>query len=227
MRKLLIAEHSEALASALENALQEQWAIHICADGYAAIDALQYFVPDAMILDLNLLQKDGLAVLEDCFPNLPPVILALTNFVSPYIAQTAASLGVGYMMQIPCPIGQIKTRLTDMYAANMSPPNALVQHLKALQLNPNHAGYRYLLAAIPAFKEDPQQLLSKEVYPRVIAQCNVTDGRSIERLIRYAIQTAWKTRNIRTWSQYFPQNESGDVDCPNVKDFIQALADKI
>ena len=179
MRKLLIAEHSETLTSALENALQEQWTMHICTDGYAAIDTLQYFTPDAMILDLNLPQKDGLAVLEECFPNLPPVILALTNFVSPYIAQTAASLGVGYMLQIPCPIGQIKTRLTDMYAAYMSPPNALVRHLKALQFNPNYAGYRYLLVAIPAFKEDPQQLLSKEVYPRVIAECNVTDERCV------------------------------------------------
>ena len=227
MRKLLIAESSNSLSSALENALQEQWSLQICSDGYTAIDTLQFFTPDAMIIDLNLAQKDGLSVLEECFPVLPPVILALTNLNSTYISRTAESLGVGYMFLLPCPIKQIKERLSDMVAAQETPPNLLLRHLKALQINPGYSGYKCLQIAIPLFKQDSEQLLQKEIYPKVAQECELNDDRCVERVIRYALQKAWEKRNVRIWSHYFPQDETGDVPFPGNYDFIKCLSKMI
>lgn len=227
MRKLLIAEPSDTLASALENALQEQWSLYVCSDGYSTIDTLKYLTPDAMILNLRLPQKDGLAVLEECFPVLPPVILALTDYQSPYLMQTATSLGVGYIMMVPCQVSQIKARLGDMLSASQTPPNVLERHLKALRINTGYSGYRCLMAAIPAFKEDPDQLLGKEIYPRVAQECGLSDGRCVERAIRFATHAAWEQRDNHVWSHYFPQNIDGDVDFPANRDFIKRLAEMI
>lgn len=227
MRKLLIAESSDTHAAALESALQDQWSLQICTDGYTTVDTLQYFTPDAMIINLNLAQKDGLSVLEECFPILPPVILALTDLNSTYISRTAESLGVGYMLQLPCPIKQIKERLTDMAAAQETPPSLLLRHLKALQINPAFSGYKCLLVAIPLFKQDPEQLLQKEIYPQVAQECDLNDERCVERVIRYALQKAWDKRNIRVWSHYFPQDETGDVPFPGNYDFIKRLSEMI
>lgn len=227
MRKLLIAEPSDVLASALENALQEQWSLYVCSDGYSTVDTLKYLTPDAMILNLRLPQKDGLAVLEECFPVLPPVILALTDYQSPYLMQTATSLGVGYIMMVPCQVAQIQARLEDMNAAAQTPHNILDRHLKALQVNSGYAGYRCVKAAILIYREDPEQLLKKEIYPRVAKECDLNDDRCVERAIRYALEKAWLKRNIRVWSHYFPQNETGDVDFPGNRDFIKRLAEMI
>ena len=165
MRKLLIAEQSEEIIAGLQSELKDQWNISVCTDGYTAIDTLRYLEPDAMIINLSLPQKDGISVLEECFPVLPPVILALTSFTSHYIERTASELGVGYILQKPCQINQIIHRLTDMYLTYHSPKNAAARHLKAMQMNTSYSGYRCLLVAIPAFKEDPSQLLQKEIYP--------------------------------------------------------------
>lgn len=227
MQKLLIAESSEDLASALENALQDQWSLRICTDGFTAIDALQHFSPDALLINLSLSQKDGLAVLEECFPVLPPVILALTDLTSEYISQTAESLGIGYMLRLPCHIDRIKERLADMAAAQQTPPSLLQRHLKALQINPTFSGYRCLLVAIPLFKSDPEQLLNKEIYPQVAQECGLNDDRCVERVIRYALEKAWDMRNVRIWSHYFPLDENGDVPFPGNYDFIKQLSEMI
>lgn len=227
MRKLLIASPLEDLVKGLECELKDQWNLSICMDGYAALDTLQYTEPEAMILDLNLPQKDGLTVLEESFPVLPPVILALTNFTSRYIEKTISDLGVGYLMQKPCTVNQIKRRLTDMYTAQYTPVSLTARHLKGLRFNTNYSGYKCLLVAIPVYKEDQDQLLHKEIYAKVAAECGLNDSRCVERVIRFAIQDAWERRNIRAWLQYFSQNESGDVDFPTNKAFIKSLSERI
>lgn len=227
MQTLLIAESSETFANALETSLQDQWSMQICMDGYAAGDILKYFTPDALLIDLQLNRKDGLSVLEDCFPVLPPVILALTHLQSDYITKTAESLGVGYIMQIPCAPDKIKERLADMYAATQAAPSILARHLKALQVDPGYAGYRCTISAVLIYKEDPEQLMNKEVYPKVAQACGQNDARCVERTIRFALYSAWEHRNARIWSHYFPQNASGDVDFPGAQKIIKRLAELI
>ena len=227
MQTLLIAESSDTFARELETSLQDQWSLQICMDGYAAEDALKYFTPDALLIDLQLNRKDGLSVLEECFPVLPPVILALTNLQSEYILQTAESLGVGYMMQIPCESEKIKQRLEDMHAAAQKPPSMLARHMKALQVDPVYTGYRCTIAAVMIYKEDPEQIMGKEVYDRVALECGLNDYRCAERVIRYALFAAWKKRNVRVWSYYFQQDANGDVPFPGSAAIIKRLAELI
>lgn len=227
MRKLLLAEQSEEIVKGLERELKDQWSLSICTDGCSTLEALQALEPEAMIIDLSLPQKDGLTVLEESFPVLPPVILALTNFTSNYIEQTLADLGVGYVMQKPCAISQITHRITDMYAVKFTPVSKTARHLKALQMNNTYSGYKCLLVAIPAFKEDPDQLLHKELYAKVAKVCGLNDERCVDRVIRFAIQNAREHSDLRIWLHYFPANENGNTDCPTSKEFIKTIADII
>ena len=227
MRKLLIAESSDTFAAALESTLHDQWSLQICADGYTTVDTLKYCTPDALLINLRLEQMDGLSVLEECFPALPPVILALTDMISTYTAQTAESLGVGYMLRIPCQLGQIKRRLADMDAAAQDPPSRLERHLKTLQVSSVHSGYRCLKTAILLRKEDPERLLQKEIYPMVAQLCGLNDERCVERVTRYALMKAWEQRNVHVWAHYFPQAENGDVPFPGNDAFIKCLSELI
>lgn len=227
MQTLLIAESSDTFARELEATLQDQWSLQICMDGYAAEDILKDLTPDALLINLRLNEKDGLSVLEECFPILPPVILALTDLQSKYIVQTAESLGVGYMMQLPCQTEKIKARLADMFAASQIPPNILDRHLKKLNVDPDHKGYLCTIAAVMIYREDPEQVMGKEVYDRVALECKLNDYRCAERVIRYALFAAWKKRDVQTWAYYFPQDENGDVPFPGSGAIIKRLSELI
>lgn len=226
MRKLLIADHSVDRITAMENALQADWEIHSCRDSYPVIDTMRYIQPDAMIINLNIAPKDGLTVLSDAFPELPPVIMALTNFTSPYIEKTAASLGVGYMMLIPCRTEYIKERLNDMHNAFLETPTRIARHLRVLGINPSLSGYRCLLVAVPLFAEDPNQQM-KALYPEIALRCELSNSWCAERDIRSAIADAWRRKNASTWSLYFPPDLAGNIACPTNKEFIQVLSERI
>ena len=226
MRKLLIAQHSEALINSLKNILQEEWELHICTDSYPVVDMLQYIKPEAMVLDLNLQPKDGLTILKECQPITPPVVLATTNLLTPSISATAESLGVGCLIRIPFYPDYVKEQLDKMYKALPMQLHEVAWHLHFLGLNPKLSGYRCLLALIPLYKENPNLLL-KEVYPIVARLCDLGDVRNVDRTVRTVIHSGWKKRQIAAWSLYFPVNEQGDIDRPSIKAFIKTLAEKI
>ena len=215
MPKLLIADRSETRSDSLKQALQTEWEIHTCMDSYPVIDTMRYTNPDALIIDLNIEPQNGLSILEEGFPDLPPVILALTNLTSPYITKTAESLGVGTLMRVPCKIDYIKECLTDMYQAHLMQPTLLIRHLHTLGVDTTLTGYRCLLAIIPFFQANPY-LMVKEIYPEIARLCGLSDWRAVEHTTRTVIQKAWKKRDPKVWDFYFP----GHTKCPSNKKFI-------
>lgn len=219
MPKLLIADHSELRSNLLKEALDTNWEIYVCADSYPVIDTMKYIHPDAMIINLNIGPQNGLSVLKEGFPELPPVILALTNFVSPYVAQTAESLGVSMLMQIPCSTRHLREQLDDMYQAYLEGPALIKRHLQKLGIDPTLTGYRCLLAAIPFFHTNPN-LMIKEVYPEVAKICSLTDKENVEHCIRTAISNGWEHRDPEVWEYYFPNCSKR----PSSKKFILRIA---
>lgn len=226
MGKLLIAVRSEVLAGSIARAMPPGWDICICRDGNTAADFLLSQKPDALIIELRLPEKDGLAVLAENFPALPPAILALTDYTSDYIQNTAASLGISYFIQLPSPSAKIAERITDIASSLVTPPSLLSRHLSKLGINTGLDGYQCLLVAIPELKADPTRRLHKELYPLAMEACGLTDVRCVERSIRFAIQKAWENRDETVWAYYFPPEKYGD-GCPNNRAFIRRLAELI
>jgi len=66
MKKILVAEDDNFLANAYRLKLTKaEFEVKLVTDGEEALQALQTFTPDLIILDLVMPKKDGFAVLEE------------------------------------------------------------------------------------------------------------------------------------------------------------------
>lgn len=229
-RKLLIADHSVYLCQLLAACLQEKFEIKYCSTGIEAIALLQAFHPDALLLDLELPQKDGLSVMENAKAHLPPIVLCTTSMLNPYISMVASHLGAGYIVQKPYDVSETAARITDMaenwntpLPAVLPPHLDIVPHLRRLNVPSHLDGFLYLRIGIPEFAKDPTQRLGKELFLIIASQCGGSSA-LIESAIRTAIRTAWSRRDDAVWAEYFPPDASGQIPCPSNKAFIARLA---
>ena len=229
MKRLLIADSSEPFTAALVDAFSYEFETRVCEDGETTLELLLSFQPDLFIISLQLPYKDGLTVLQEAAYH-PPIILATTSYLSPYIEQTASALGVGYTMITPS-VNALRVRLMDMVYhektahGNIDLYAETTTHLHILNFLTHLDGYRQLCEAIPLYYSDPNQRLTKELYPAIAKICGSKDGRSVEHSIRKAIASAWKVRNHTVWAKYFPPDSSGKVSCPTNKEFISRIAE--
>lgn len=221
MRKLLIAQRSETAINSLARALENEWEIHAAMDSYPVVDMLQYIKPEGMVIDLTLTPKNGLEVLDEAKPFIPPTVIATTDIVNEHIQEEAERLGVGCLVRIPYQTEYIKERLEELSSAYPEASKDIVWHLHALGFNPKLTGYRCLVTAVPIFVSAPH-LMVKELYPAVGKLCGIDDVRRIERVIRIAIMNAWIGRNVEVWNDYFPSRGR-----PSNKEFIARLAEKL
>ena len=90
-----------------------------------------------------------------------------------------------------------------------------------LGFSPHHTGYKLLIAAILLYAQDPNQSITKELYPALVKQFRHSSTGSIERSMRYAITEAWAHSPQSVWHQYFPQQ----IKAPSNTLFIATLAE--
>ena len=227
--KLLIADSSEIFTDALTAALGNRFDIHVCADGPSALEALQREHPDVLIINLMLPCMDGLTLLQQsCYQ--PPIILAIVMHLSAYVEQSVAALGIDYTLISPS-VNSVVLRLTDLIRQHSALPvsadlqSRTIHHLHQLGFPVHLDGYKQLCVALPLFARNPQQLLTKELYPAIAKQFDHKDIRAVERSIRKAIRDTWKCRDNATWRKYFSFNSQGYIPCPTTKEFLCRIAE--
>jgi len=120
MQKLLIAICSGPLAGALTRELSSRFQVHSCSTGADAVRLIDQLRPDALIIDLRLPERSGLAVLEDC-SHKPPAIVALTNFIDEDLVGRADAAGVSVLALIPCAAKHIAGLLERITEKTPSP----------------------------------------------------------------------------------------------------------
>ena len=232
MLKLLIADASEDFRSALADATKGMYAVRTCCDGPSALELARTFAPDLLILDLMMPGMDGLSLVELIAQiRGRPLILATTRFASEYVLESAGRIGIDYMVVKPCNIQSLVTRLADL--ANSRNPEARARPdpkvtVANLLLNmgfaTNNKGYLYLREAIPVYAEDPQQAVTKELYPAVAKRCGGS-VEQVERAMRTAIHRAWQRRDEQIWRLYFTPLPDGSMKKPSNSEFISRIAD--
>lgn len=211
MQRLLVADNSDTFADALCEQLCDVFEIQRCADGREVIGLLHTFQPDLLLLDLMIPGCDGITILESvCAMEDRPVVLVVSRIFGFYVQDSLERLGVSYAMQKPCDANAVSNRIRDlsMYPKSQLLPGAEEEEtihsmLRALGFSCKHIGYRCLIEAIRSISDKPDQLYTKELYPAVgkIIGCN---WRQVERDIRTAIDSAWETRNVAVWQEFFP-----------------------
>lgn len=227
MYRMLIADADESFSSAAATACSGDFEVLTCPDGETALELLLHFQPQVLILNLSLPYKDGLTVLQEA-AYIPPIILAIATYLSPYTEQACAALGVGYILRAP-KINALRVRAMDMlnrWENSHTPPDLHAQiglHLHILNFQTHRGSYSQLCEAILLYYLDRNQCLKTVLYPTVAAHCNATSGGSVERAVRDMIEQAWKHRDPVAWAKYFPKG----APCPSNKVFFDALANML
>lgn len=227
METLLIADHTDGFAETLKEALQDRYEVSTCADGSTALLMLDELKPDRLILNLCLPVLDGLSVLRKS-SYMPPVILALTPAITPYVFQAAEDAGAGFTLGMPCTVNAVTDHLEEMAHAlqntncRRTPQQIVAAHLDYLRIPKNRKGYRQLKVGVPLFAQDPEQSLFKELYPAIIERCGGETVEQVESTIRAVIHDTWE-KHTTLWQEYFPDCE----DAPSNWKFLQVLAVKL
>jgi len=223
--KLLIADSNEDFASALEQALTPYYRVVCCADGKDALSILRSQQPQILVLDPTLPGLDGLSLLEAALrEDLHPMVMIIARFLNSYIEETAARLGVGYLMSKPCDIAAAVDRIRDL-SRRLSPetpdPREQVsQLLLSLGFSAKHDGFHYLPDAVCLMAREPGQPVTKILYPAV-ARIHACSPDNVERSIRSALDAAWARKNAGAWQTLFPFHTDRR---PSNADFITKLA---
>ena len=234
MRKLLIADAGEEFCMALADMLSSSYTVRVCQDGKQALELLESFCPDVMVLDLTIPGTDGITLLERAAAKeIRPTVLATTRFCNDYVQRSLEVLGVGYLMVKPCDLKAVEARLSDLTRGLPEPvftrpdPKTVVANvLLSLSIQAKHHGFSYLRDAVVMEMEHPGRMITKEIYP-VVGKPYRADARQVERAIRTAVEKAWARRNEQIWKLYFQTEPDGTVSRPSNGALISVLAAKL
>ncbi|MGB4439848.1 MAG: sporulation transcription factor Spo0A, partial [Sedimentibacter sp.] len=201
--------------------------VEMAEDGLKALDAVEKFEPDILILDIIMPHLDGLGVLEKLhkmdLKKFPKVII-LSAVGHDKVTQRAINMGVEYYIVKPFNFESFADRLiqiSELETSKVQYKNKeMVYNEKAneeLSLEvkiteilhevgvPAHIkGYQYLRTSIIDVVNNIELLgaITKELYP-MIAQKYTTTPSRVERAIRHAIEVAWTRGKIETINSIF------------------------
>ena len=241
---VLIADNSEDFCGALRAALSrtDRFVISgVANDGEQAMQLLGERRPDILVLDLMLSKRDGLSILKAIAgQEHRPAILATSGFVTDYVAQAAAGLGVAYLILKPCDMGALVDRLEELRSGDcgrvLTARRPAQQSIEAMVTGiiheigvPAHIkGYQYLREAIIIAVNDMDVInaITKVLYPQVAKTFGTTPSR-VERAIRHAIEVAWDRGDLDTLQRFFGYTVSNTKGKPTNSEFIALIADKL
>lgn len=225
-RRVLIADSDPVFCQALARTLQSSCEVCCCGSGMEALALLETFCPGVLVLDLTLRKTDGFSIIQAAsIGGTHPVILATTPFINSYIVEIASALNVTYMMRRPCDVTTTAQRVADLLewpqrqkADNSCYIDGIMQ---SLGFNIKQGGYQQAVLGVTMLAENPGQSMTKELYP-ALSKCSPrkVSGKQVEKLIRYAIRSAWDNGDQEKWACYFPRDHR-----PSNGEFITRLAE--
>ena len=242
--KILIADGNEEFCDHVKRRLEQVPGYEIvgtAADGQRAAELMRVTKPDILVLDLMLSKLDGIAVLKRAREmDKPPAALVLTGFMTEYVANMAASLGVQYFMTKPCELDAVAERIHEMTAIDgqlrQNAQRRQEVNIEAMVTSiiheigvPAHIkGYQYLREAIMIAVQDMDVInaITKVLYPQVAKTFATTPSR-VARAIRYAIEVAWDRGDLETLQRFFGYTVSNTKGKPTNSEFIALIADKL
>ena len=240
---ILIADNSEEFCSSLCNALQRTGGFQVlgtATDGEQAIRQVLDKKPDVLVLDLMLSKQDGISVLKAISGmEHRPATLATSGFVTDYVANASANLGVRYLMLKPCDMTALVERLEEIRGGESlrtparrtdktSIETMVTSIIHEIGVPAHIKGYQYLREAIIIAVNDMDVInaITKVLYPQVAKTFGTTPSR-VERAIRHAIEVAWDRGDLDTLQRFFGYTVSNTKGTPTNSEFIAMIADRL
>lgn len=228
--KLLLADPSPVFCEALADRLGSGYELRECYDGQEALALLENFQPDVLVTDLIMPGMDGLEVLKAAVDaRKRPAILVTTRYSSQYIEAAIGDMPVDFVTMKPCNLAVLVERIQELTQTELEPEqrpdpgNEAYDVLLSLGIPVNRKGFRCLQDALELVRQDPQQSMTKVLYPEV-GRRRGCGADAVERAIRSVIQTAWENRDDALWCRYFLPGRDGYLPRPTNSVFIHTLA---
>lgn len=245
--RVLIADSNEEFCENLKSTLKQKSGyevVGVANDGALTVQLLTSLQPEVLVLDLMLPKLDGMSVIKLANTlEKRPVMMVLTTFMTDYVANTAAGMGVKYFMMKPCDFEAVAERIDEIRESEAELKSRAGAAGKGVEVNveamvtsviheigvPAHIkGYQYLREAIMIAVNDMDVInaITKVLYPQVAKTFSTTPSR-VERAIRHAIEVAWDRGDLETLQRFFGYTVSNTKGKPTNSEFIALIADKL
>ncbi len=250
---LIVEDEQDICCELIECIEQKENAIVVGAINNAAkaIEYIRDYLPDAIILDLELHMGGGngiqlLQEMHDMALNKPPYVLITTNNSSVTTYEFARELGADFIMykhQKNYSVSGVVDFLMSMRnviqrraprqkatLSNNIPPilqkkriiERIHTELNLVNISPKTLGYQYLTEAILIVMDEPIPNLCA-----IIAEKhNKTEG-SVERAMQNAINRAWLSADIDNLLTHYTARIKTAKGSPTLTDFIYYYARKL
>lgn len=251
---LLLVEDDQATCKDIVSyvdTLDEVNLIGVTNNSARAIEYICDYLPDAIILDLELHMGggNGLLVLQQMEQlSLPvrPYVLVTTNNSSTVTHATSRQLGAdfimtkyqdGYTAKSPVdfllmmkPVIQSTQRQMAAAGATTESPalrskritQRIQTELNCVGISPKAVGYRYLMRAIQLVIDKPTQNLST-----IIGKEFGKSEPSVERAMQNAIARAWRASDIDDLLRFYTAHINSEKGVPTITEFVYYYATKL
>ena len=204
MKTVLIVMESGSFAKVLKRELKRDCRVLTAEDTQTLAAILEEEAPEVLVLDLQLPGLDPIGFLRERKGNFR--ILAITKFMSSYLAEALAGLGISYLMVRPCQPETVARRALELLEPVVGAEGRLRQLLGRFSVPTDILGGRCLLLAIPRAEEVTFRLMVGKLYP-MVGQTLGMDWQLVERNIRYAIAKGWKEGSRELWLRHYPKGK--------------------
>lgn len=222
--------------------------VSVCTNSKDALEKARYYLPNVIILDLELHHGggNGLMFLDQLLTNplsLTPFILVTTNNMSTITLDQAKALGAdftltkyeqGYCAQYVVDNIRILRNaiLRKNFAGRLSESSPAMEEqllahriqreLDLVGIKAKAKGYKYLVDAIMLAIKDQDRHIS-----RTLAEKYKKSNTSIERAMQNAIKQAWTTNDIDDLFTNYKAKIRSDKGYPTMMEFIYYYAIKL
>lgn len=220
-------------------------------DAYSALELISKFLPDAVVLDLELHngRESGLTILQgmkEMTLSKIPYILVTTNNSSTILHEVIRGLGADFIMskhQIDYSAKSVLDHLLLVRTAMLSKSDSfsmqettdgtpeqfnnriirqIITELNNIGISPKHKGHKYLTEAIFIMVNQPV----KNIYAPIAEKYGKSEP-SVERAMQYSINKAWNTGSPDDLHKYYTARIDLSKGSPTIMEFVCFYANKI
>lgn len=252
--QILLIEDEQDICQRFKDEIDEQEDLHLIGttnNSHSALELVQQYYPDAIILDLELHYGKGngllfLKELRDTKLPFYPYILITTNNSSSITYQYARETGADFIMykhqdgyserkviEFLCMMSSIilsnQKKKNPLHATTETPlqrkhrlRRVISKELDYIGINPKSVGYQYLIDAILIIAEDPTPN-----FTAIIAKKYQKTTASIDRGIQNAINRAWNTTDIDELLLHYTATIHSSKGVPTMNELVYYYANKV
>lgn len=238
-KTIVIADDNASLCASLRDFIDAKdnlQVVGVAPNGVKALQLINEYQPDILLLDIVMPELDGFGVLS-ALEGKKPIVIMMSQLATDGFVQKAMQYGASYFLAKPFDYNAMIKVIDDL----TMPRQRVVQTSKNRNLDeritnlfisvgiPAHIkGYQFLREAIKMTIDTPDIInsITKRLYPGIATRYN-TSASKVERAIRHAIEVAWNRGKIENINNVFGIKIYSANEKPTNGEFIALVADKL